>query len=121
MVRRSARGRGFQRLLFDERVAHAARAKMKWICSGVHLDNVVSWSNLMAKGMVIVGIRFDFGYPLIGLLKAVEGDALATDASDHMLVRISDAQRHEAAIDAGYVGVRPMGDTVVYQRLISPD
>jgi hypothetical protein len=120
MVRRSARGRGFQRLLFEERVAHAARAKMKWVCSGVHLDNTVSWSNLLAKGMAIVGIRFDLGHPVIGLLKALDNEAaLASDPNDHLLVELGEAKRHEAALDAGYVGVRPIGDTVVYQRLLS--
>jgi len=119
MVRRAARGRGYQRMLLDARIEHAERAGMAWVCSGVHLDNVVSWSNLMAKGMVIVGIRFDPGYPVIGLLKGFKADALASDSTDHVLVPLADAKRHEMVIDAGYVGVRPIGDTVVYQRLIA--
>jgi len=119
MVRRSARGRGYQRMLLDARIEHAERAKMEWVCSGVHLDNVVSWANLLAKGMVIVGIRFDPGYPIIGLLKGFSPDALAHDPSDHMMVPMSQAARHEAALDAGYVGVQHIGDTVVYQRLLT--
>lgn len=118
MVRRSARGRGYQRMLLDARIEHAERAGMKWLCAGVHLDNMVSWANLTAKGLVIVGIRFDMGYPIIGLLKGVGSQALESDANDHVLVPVGDAKRHEAALDAGYVGVRPIGDTVVYQRLI---
>jgi GNAT superfamily N-acetyltransferase len=119
MVRRAARGRGYQRMLLDARIEHAERAGMRWVCSGVHLDNVVSWSNLMAKGMAIVGIRFDPGYPVIGLLKGFQAGALASDHNDHVLVPLADAKRHEMVIDAGYVGVRPIGDTVVYQRLIA--
>ncbi len=119
MVRRSARGRGYQRMLLDARIEHAERAQMKWVCSGVHLDNVVSWTNLMAKGMAIVGIRFDPGYPVIGLLKGFDARALQSDPNDHVLVPLADARRHEMVLDAGYVGVRPIGDTVVYQRLIS--
>lgn len=119
MVRRSVRGRGYQRMLLDARIDHAERAKMKWVCSGVHLDNVVSWSNLIAKGMAIVGIRFDPGYPVVGLLKGFAARVLATDSSDHMMVPVALAARHEAALDAGYVGVQHIGDTVVYQRLVS--
>lgn len=118
MVRRSARGRGYQRMLLDARIDHAERAKMRWVCSGVHLDNVVSWSNLMMKGMAIVGIRFDPGYPVIGLLKGFAPGTLQSDPNDHVLVPLADARRHEVVLDAGYVGVRPIGDTVVYQRLI---
>src|SRR5262249_17040541 len=44
MVRPAARGRGFQRRLFDVRISHAASARMRWICAGVHLSNVVSWT-----------------------------------------------------------------------------
>jgi GNAT superfamily N-acetyltransferase len=119
MVRRAARGRGYQRMLLDARIDHAERAGMKWVCSGVHLDNVVSWSNLMAKGMAIVGIRVDYGYPVIGLLKGFQPGALASDPTDHVLVSLADAKRHEAVLDAGYVGVQPIGDTVVYQRLLT--
>jgi GNAT superfamily N-acetyltransferase len=118
MVRRSARGRGYQRMLLDARIDHAERAKMRWVCSGVHLDNVVSWTNLLAKGMAIVGMRFDPGHPVVGLLKAFSPGALASDPSDHMMVPVAQAARHEAAIDAGYIGVQHIGDTVVYQRLI---
>lgn len=82
MVRPAARGRGHQGTLLDARIAHAASAKMRWICSGVHLQNSLSWANLLAKGMVIAGIRFDYGYPVIGLLRALEAPRLVSNSSD---------------------------------------
>ncbi len=43
----------------------------------------------------------------------------STDPSDQLMVPVALAARHEAALDAGYVGVQHIGDTVVYQRLTS--
>lgn len=57
LVLPTARGRGYQRALLAVRVSHAASARMKWICAGVQLQNSVSWANLLAIGMAIVGIR----------------------------------------------------------------
>ena len=42
---------------------------MRW---GIHLQNSVSWANLLARGMAIAGIRFDLGYPIIGLLSSCD-------------------------------------------------
>jgi GNAT superfamily N-acetyltransferase len=117
MVRPEARGRGYQRALLDVRLAHAASAGMRWVCGGVRLRNVVSWRNLLATGMVIAGIRFDPGYPVIGVLRATNGMALASDPGDCILVDVDDSARHQAALAAGYVGARVAGDgRVVYQR-----
>jgi len=120
MVVPAARGRGYQRTLLDVRFSHAAAAKMKWICAGVHLRNSVSWSNLLVRGMAIVGIRFDSGYPLIGLLRSSDALALSSDSSDQVSVRAHDHVQHQAASQDGYVGVRLASDgAVIYQRLSS--
>ncbi|MEW6270246.1 MAG: hypothetical protein AB1689_13225 [Thermodesulfobacteriota bacterium] len=121
IVHPSVRGRGYQRALLDVRIAHAAAAGMRWICAGVHLDNVVSWANLLARGMVIVGIRFDPGYPIIGLLMTARGEAPASDASDRREVGARDARAHEELLRERYVGVEITRDgTVIYQRLALP-
>lgn len=120
MVLPAARGRGYQRTLLDARLFHATSPKMKWICAGVHLQNSVSWTNLLAEGMVIAGIRFDPGYPVIGLLASSDASALASDASDQVLVSTRDHARHQAVLQDGYIGVRLASDgAVIYQRLSS--
>jgi GNAT superfamily N-acetyltransferase len=121
IVHPRVRGRGFQRLLVDACLKHARAARMKWVCSGVHLKNQVSWTNLLSKGMQIVGIRFDFGYPVIGLLKAVAAPELVSDPRSQMIVPVADADAHNAALTDGYIGVRLAGDSVVYQRLRTSD
>lgn len=118
MVLPAARGRGHQRALFDARVAHATWAEMRWVCAGVRLENAVSWGNLLAKGMVIAGIRFDLGDPVIGVLGSFDPLALATDPGDQVRVSATDPARHRAALDDGCIGVHVAGDgAVVYQRL----
>lgn len=113
-----ARGRGYQRALFDARLEHARRERLRWLCAGVQLDNVVSWRNLLAKGMAIAGVRFDTGHPLIGVLRALAApEALATDPGDVRRVRADDASGHDAALRYGYLGVRLEADEVIYQRL----
>lgn len=116
MVRPEARGRGHQRALLDVRLAQAASAGMRWVCGGVQLRNRVSWRNLLALGMVIAGIRFDLGAPVIGVLRSVDGTAPGSDQRDRVVVGADDADRHQATLAAGYVGVRVTGDGVVYQR-----
>lgn len=118
----TARGRGYQRTLVDARIAHAKSAGMKWIWSGVHLANSVSWSNLISKGMAIVGILTDFGFPLIGLLRRVEGVPLAVDDGDRMVVAAHQTSQHQEAMHNGYVGVRTTSEgSVLYYRLCAPD
>lgn len=122
MVRPAARGRGLQRALLDVRRAHAARAGMRWICAGVHLANTRSWSNLLAMGMPIVGIRFDTGHPLLGLATALDRLAPEYDAGDLALVAANDARSHEARLNEGYIGVRVAHDGgVIYARRIARD
>ncbi len=118
IVRADARGRGLQRALFDARLAHAEAAGMRWVCAGVRLENTVSWRNLLARGMAIAGMRSDYGYPLIGLLRSFDPLALQTDACDGTRVEACDAAGHQAALQAGLIGVRlePQG-AVVYERL----
>ncbi|MFO1351167.1 MAG: hypothetical protein U1F68_11055 [Gammaproteobacteria bacterium] len=121
MVVPAARGRGYQRALLAARRAHALSVRMKWICAGVHLQNVVSWANLLASGMAIVGIRFDRGYPIVGLLGSVDGQALASSARDQVAVRMDDPSQHQAALRDGYIGVRrAAADRVIYQRAAAP-
>ena len=55
MVRREVRGRGYHRALFAARHAQATVAGMRWMCAGARLDNTVSWSNLLASGLVMLG------------------------------------------------------------------
>jgi GNAT superfamily N-acetyltransferase len=118
MVLPAARGRGYQRALFDARIAHATYAEMRWVCGGVQLANAVSWKNLLAKGMVIAGIRFDLGDPVVGLLGSFDPLALSTDSSDQVRVSAHDHARQQAALDDGCIGVRVAADgAVIYQRL----
>jgi GNAT superfamily N-acetyltransferase len=120
LVEPAARGRGYQRALFDVRAAHARRVGMRWLCSGVHLGNTVSWANLLAKGMVIAGMRVDPGYPIIGLLLPLATPPLATDATDRRLVDAPDAAGHAAALQQGYIGVRrDARGAVVYERVLA--
>ena len=122
MVLPAARGRGYHRILLRARLSHAASAKMRWICAGVHLQNSVSWTNLLAKGMAITGIRFDPGYPIIGLLRSCDAPGLTSDSSDQLSVRAQDPSQHQAALQDGYIGVRFASDgAVIYQRLSSHD
>jgi ribosomal protein S18 acetylase RimI-like enzyme len=118
MVHPSARGRGYQRLLLEARFSHAAECGMRWVCAGVHLKNSVSWSNLLAQGMLIAGLRLDSGYPVLGLLGTVNAHGLPVNLVDQMHVSSYDHLQHQAALQNGYVGARlaPNG-AVVYQRL----
>lgn len=120
VVRPAARGRGLQRALVDARLAGATRAGMRWAYAGVRLDNAVSWANLLARSLVIVGMRFDPGYPILGLLRPLDLGALRTDPGDRVPVGAGDPARHQAALDAGYVGVRLATDgSVTYERLVT--
>jgi hypothetical protein len=119
MVRRAARGRGYQRALITARLAHAAAADMRWAFSGVHLGNAASWRNLLAHGMAIIVVRFDPRHPVIGLIRAVSAPSIATDASDRLAVAAHEPSQHEAAVKAGYVGVRRGANgAVVYEKLL---
>jgi GNAT superfamily N-acetyltransferase len=118
MVVPAARGRGYQRALIGTRLAHAASAGMRWACAGIALENSVSWANLLAEGMVIADIRCDLGYPIIGLLRAFNAPELKFDPDDRVLVGGRDHVQHQAALQAGYIGVSLTPDgAVVYQRL----
>jgi GNAT superfamily N-acetyltransferase len=120
VVRPAVRGRGLQRALVDARLACAAQAGMRWTCAGVRLENAVSWANLLARGLAIVGMRSDPGYPILGLLRPLGPRALWTDPGDRVLVGVADAARHRAVLDAGYIGVRLEADeSVAYERLVT--
>jgi len=116
MVLPAARGRGYQRVLVDARFAHAAAAGMRWVCAGIALDNVASWRNLLASGFVVADVRLDFGYPLIALVRSIEPGALASDPRERREVAVGDAVGHEAALRAGFVGVRLASGVLVYER-----
>jgi hypothetical protein len=120
MVRPDARGRGYQRALFEIRREQASRVAMRWICAGVRLENEVSWRNLLARGLAIVGIRFDLGGPVIGLLRSCDGSAPACAPGDEQTVAVDDAARHEAVLADGYLGVGLTADRqVIYRRRIT--
>lgn len=94
---------------------------MRWICAGIHLQNSVSWANLLARGMAIAGIRFDFGYPIIELLSPCDAVALTSDSSDQVSICSQDPSQHQAVLQDGYIGVRLASDgAVIYPRLSSP-
>jgi GNAT superfamily N-acetyltransferase len=118
MVVPAARGRGYQRTLVGARLAHAASAGMRWMCAGVALRNTISCTNLLAEGLAIADIRCDLGHPIVGLLRPIDAPELTSDPDDRVLVRAHDHVQHQAALQAGYIGVRlAPGGAVVYQRL----
>jgi hypothetical protein len=120
MVLPAARGRGYHRILLDARLCHAASAEMRWICAGIHLQNSLSWANLLARGMAIAGIRCDLDYPIIRLLSSCDAVALTSDSSDQVSISPQDPSQHQAALQDGYIGVRLASDgAVIYQRLSS--
>jgi len=119
LVRPEARGRGYHGALWEVRVSHAAGAGMRWLCAGVALENVVSWGNLLAKGMAVVGMRTDLGYPLIGLLKPLRRPPLRGNPRESVEVPLRETSRHRALLGAGYIGVqRTSAGNLIYQRLI---
>jgi len=121
MVLPAFRGLGYQRALIEARMAEAALAAMRWVCAGVRLENQKSWANLLAGGMVIADIRLDPGFPVIALLRPCPGRELSPDSADQLMVAALDHTQHEAALAAGYVGVRLLGaDVVIYERLALP-
>jgi hypothetical protein len=69
-------------------------AKMGWISARVRLQNFVSWANLLIKEMAIAGIRCNFGYPTIGLLRSIDALALLSDSSDQVSIRGQDPSPH---------------------------
>lgn len=120
IVHPEARSRGLHRRLLDARFAAAAERGCRWFAGGAHLANRRSWSNLLAAGLAIVGIRVDIGYPAIGLLRAVDPRALATDAADEIAVAADDASAHDAALREDRLGVALRADgTVAYRRLVT--
>jgi GNAT superfamily N-acetyltransferase len=119
MVAPKARGRGYQRALLDARVAHARAAGMKWIGGGARLNNLISWRNMLARGMTIVGMRFHEGHAFVGLLQSFES-VLCGSFTDFRLVPTENAAEHVRALDAGYVGTQlASSGIVIYQRCLT--
>jgi predicted GNAT superfamily acetyltransferase len=119
MVAPHARGRGYQRALVDARVAYARKAGMRWIGGGARVGNVVSWRNLLASGLAIVGLRVNGGNAFIGLLKSMEQDALRSNLTNRRLVPAHDTDAHLRALEAGYVGTQLTSyGFVVYQLYV---
>jgi hypothetical protein len=119
VVRSDMRGRGLQRVLFDIRLAHARATGRRWFCAGVHAGNVVSWRNLIAKGMAIVGFADFHAYPLVALLRAEHGGALAT-TGPACLAAAHDLAAHQRALNEGMIGVAFDQGVVTYRRAIQP-
>jgi hypothetical protein len=118
MVSPSARRSGHQQALICARIAYAKRcAGVRWIGAGVQLANAASWRNLLRGGLVLVKSRTQAGRTLVALLMNVDDATLQTRPSDQRWVIEQDAERHAAALSAGYFGVRPgLGGTVIYQQ-----
>jgi predicted GNAT superfamily acetyltransferase len=106
IVTAAARGRSFQRALIDLRTAYAKKSGARMVCSGVHLGNEISWRNLLASGMAIVGIRVVNGQAVIGLLKSFDDSALRSSITNLRLVAAQDTDGHLDAIERGYIGKR---------------
>jgi GNAT superfamily N-acetyltransferase len=120
IVHSQARGRGYQRTLVEVRVAHAKAHGMQWLGAGAALANVVSWRNLLASGLAIVGIRVREGRAYIGLLRPLSAGALVSSVTDQRLVRAEDADAHLRAQEAGYIGTAlTSSGLVVYQRHVT--
>jgi GNAT superfamily N-acetyltransferase len=122
LVHPAARGRGYHRLMIEARLKHAAAAGMKWAFAGVHLKNTASWQNLLVSGMAAVMVSPDPRHPLLGLLRGLGAQALATDASASIFVSATDAAQHQAALQRGFIGAHrgPEG-AVVYRKLASAE
>lgn len=116
MVRPAARGRGLQRALVAQRVDHARRLGLLWACAGTHLLNPASWTNLMAEGFSLVGLRLDRGYPIAGLLLPLRQGGWAGGAGETLEVAAGDTQGHMGALALGYVGRRFGAGRVTYVR-----
>jgi GNAT superfamily N-acetyltransferase len=120
MVAPHARGRGYQRALIDARVAYARKVGMRWIGVGARVANVVSWRNLLASGLVIVGVRVNGGQAFIGLLQSIEKRALLSSLTNRRLVPAEDADGHLRALEAGYVGTQLTSSGFVVYQLFVP-
>jgi GNAT superfamily N-acetyltransferase len=119
MVAPKARGRGHQRALLDARVAYAKAVGMRWIGGGARLGNVVSWRNMLACGMTIVGVRVHSGHAYVGLLLSIEKGVPRSSLTNRRLVPAEDTDAHLRALDAGYVGTQlTSSGFVVYQLWI---
>jgi GNAT superfamily N-acetyltransferase len=120
MVAPAARGRGYQRMLVNMRVAHAKAAGMRWVGAGSRLRNFISWRNLLASGMAIVALRVYNGQAVIGLLRPLINDALPSSIVNRRLVAAHDADGHLHALESGYIGTRiTTTGFVVYQLSVS--
>jgi hypothetical protein len=116
IVAPAARGRGYQRMLVNMRMAHAKAAGMRWISAGSRLGNVISWRNLLASHMAIVALRVNNGQAVIGLLRPLIDDALSSSIINRRLVAAHDTDGHLHALESGYIGTRITATGfVVYQ------
>jgi hypothetical protein len=120
MVAPVARGRGYQRMLVNMRMAHAEAVGMRWVGAGSRLGNVISWRNLLASSMAIVALRINNGQAVIGLLRPLINDALPSSIVNRRLVATHDTDGHLHALESGYIGTRiTTTGFVVYQLSVS--
>jgi hypothetical protein len=120
MVAPVARGRGYQRMLVNMRMAHAKAVGMHWVGAGSRLGNVISWRNLLASSMAIVALRVNNGQAVIGLLRPLIDDALPSSIVNRRLVAAHDTDGHLHALESGYIGTRiTTTGLVVYQLSVS--
>jgi ribosomal protein S18 acetylase RimI-like enzyme len=120
IVAPATRGRGYQRMLVDMRMAHAKAVGMRWVGAGARLGNVISWRNLLASNMAIVALRITNGQAVIGLLRPLIDDTLPSSIVNRRLVAIGDTDGHLHALESGYIGTRlTTTGFVVYQLSVS--
>jgi GNAT superfamily N-acetyltransferase len=120
MVAPVARGRGYQRMLVNMRVAHAKAVGMRWVGAGSRLGNVISWRNLLASSMAIVALRVNNGQAVIGLLRPLIDDALPSSIVNRRLVATHDTDGHLHALESGYIGTRTTTTGLVVYQLRVP-
>ena len=112
-----ARGRGYQRALLERRIEDAGACGMRWLCAGAHLENMISWRNLLARGFAVAGMRLDYGFPVIGLVFPYDREALTSDPADALRIPLRDVAGQQSAFAESYIGVRVDPDgTIEYQR-----
>jgi GNAT superfamily N-acetyltransferase len=120
MVAPVARGRGYQRMLVNMRMAHAKAVGIRWGGAGARLGNVISWRNLLASNMAIVAPRVNNGQAVIGLLRPLIDDAMPSSIVNRRLVATNDTDGHLHALESGYIGTRiTTTGLVVYQLSVS--
>lgn len=104
LVRRWARGHGLQRRLIKARAIAAEAAGRRWLCTGVHPENVVSWRNLMRSGLLLVGCRPEPAPARFGFLRPLNGASLPLRPGTVRRVHGDNLKDLQSALAVGLIG-----------------